>query len=84
MPRIKPCYITSLESTFNEGSTAFHKDTGAPLEVNLTLGFQEERVLVRQDLYETDGKLEERASGYYAPEQSEFISTTESTEGGSA
>ena len=84
MPRIKPCYITSLESTFNEGSTAFHKDTGAPLEVNLTLGFQEERVLVRQDLYETDGKLEERASGYYTPEMSEHISTKDNAEGGKA
>ena len=68
MPKIKPCYITSLESTFNEGSTAMHKDTGAPLEVNLTLGFQEERVLVRQDLYENDSVLDERKSGYYTPE----------------
>lgn len=82
MPRIKPCYITSLESTFNEGSTAVHKDTGAPLEVNLTLGFQEERVLVRQDLYETDGKLTERASGYYTPEMSEHMSTTANAEEG--
>ena len=82
MPKIKPCYLTSLESTFNEGSTAFHKDTGAPLEVNLTLGFQEERVLVRQDLYETDDSVVERKSGYYTPEQSAFVSTTANAEEG--
>lgn len=84
MPRIKPCYITSLETTFNEGSTAMHKDSGAPLEVNLTLGFQEERVLVRQDLYETDSVLTERESGFYSPETSPIVSTTDSTEGGKA
>ena len=82
MPKIKPCYLTSLESTFNEGSTAMHKDTGAPLEVNLTLGFQEERVLVRQDLYETDDSVVERKSGYYTPEQSAFVSTTANAEEG--
>jgi len=82
MPKIKPCYITSLESTFNEGSTAFHKDTGAPLEVNLTLGFQEERVLVRQDLYETDDSVKEKEFGYYTPEQSAFVSTTENADEG--
>jgi len=84
MPKIKPCYLTSLESTFNEGSTAMHKDTGAPLEVNLTLGFQEERVLVRQDLYETDDSVVERKSGYYTPEMSEHVSTKDNAEGGSA
>jgi hypothetical protein len=75
MPKIKPCYITSLESTFNEGSTAMHKDSGAPLEVNLTIGFQEERVLVRQDLYETDDSIDERESGYYIAETTPFIAT---------
>jgi hypothetical protein len=84
MPKIKPCYITSLESTFNEGSTAMHKDSGAPLEVNLTIGFQEERVLVRQDLYDTDDSIDERESGYYIAETSPFIATDKNVNTGDA
>lgn len=84
MPKIKPCYITSLESTFNEGSTAMHKDSGAPLEVNLTIGFQEERVLVRQDLYETDDSIDEKESGYYIAETSPFIATDKNVNTGDA
>jgi len=84
MPKIKPCYITSLESTFNEGSTAMHKDSGAPLEVNLTIGFQEERVLVRQDLYETDDSIDERESGYYIAETTPFIATDKNVNTGDA
>ena len=57
-----------------------HKDTGAPLEVNLTIGFQEERVLVRQDLYENDSVINERLSGYYTPETPK---SKEGKEGGS-
>lgn len=84
MPKIKPCYLTSLESTFNEGSTAMHKDSGAPLEVNLTIGFQEERVLVRQDLYDTDDSIDERESGYYIAETSPFIATDKNVNTGDA
>jgi len=51
MPNIKPSYLTSLEAVYNETATAMHKDTGAPLELNLTMSFQEERVLTRDDLY---------------------------------
>ena len=64
MPNIKPCYLTQFESNFNEASTTMHKGTGAPMEVTLTMGFQEERVLVRQDLYENDTTNDE-SSGYY-------------------
>ena len=60
MPKIKPCYLTSLESTFNESTNNVHASTGAPLEVSLSLSFQEERSLIRQDLYENDNTLIER------------------------
>ena len=70
MPKIRPCYLTSLESTFNESTTAMHADTGAPVEVNITVGFQEERVLVRQDLYPNDDAIDEKPSGYYNPKGS--------------
>lgn len=73
MPRIKPCYLTSCETTFNEASTAFHAGTGAPMEVSISLGFQEERVLVRQDLYATDDDINEVESGYYNPATNEIV-----------
>ena len=64
MPNIKPCYLTGLETTFNSTTVAMHKGTGAPVEVDISLAFQEERVLVRQDLYENDSTTEE-SEGYY-------------------
>ena len=59
LPKIKPCYLTALDSTFNATSSTFHQDTGAPIEVDIALTFQEERVLVRQDLYPTDSDIDE-------------------------
>ena len=60
MPNIKPSYLTSLEAVYNETATAMHKGTGAPLELNLTMSFQEERVLTRDDLYRgQDGKADD-------------------------
>ena len=64
LPKIKPCYLTALDSTFNATSSTFHQDTGAPIEVDIALTFQEERVLVRQDLYPTDSDIEE-SDKYY-------------------
>ena len=51
MPNIKPCYLTGLEAVYNETATAVHKGTGAPIELSLTVSFQEERILTRDDLY---------------------------------
>tara|TARA_B100000459_G_scaffold144277_1_gene106772 strand:- start:3530 stop:4519 length:990 start_codon:yes stop_codon:yes gene_type:complete len=64
LPKIKPCYLTTLDTTFNSTSSTFHQDTGAPTEVDISLTFQEERTLVRQDLYPTDSDITE-ADGYY-------------------
>lgn len=74
MPNIKPSYLTSLEAVYNETSTAFHKGTGAPLELNLTMSFQEERVLTRDDLYRAqDGTADDNttieADGFAPPYQ---------------
>ncbi len=64
MPKIKPAYLTSLQATFNETSNAVFTGTGAPVEVSLALAFQEERQLVRQDLYPDDQDIEE-ADGFF-------------------
>ena len=75
MPKIKPCYLTSLETSINETSVAVHEDSGAPIEVDLSLTFQEERVLVRQDLFDTDDSIDERESGYYNPKGPSLVNT---------
>ena len=64
MPVIKPCYLTSMETTFNETANTMFKGTGAPIEVGLSLSFQEERALVRQDLYAADKDIDERKNDY--------------------
>lgn len=74
MPKIKPSYLTALETSINETSVAIHEDSGAPIEVDLSLTFQEERVLVRQDLYPTDDDIEE-SSGYYSPKGPSLVNT---------
>ena len=42
-----------------------HEGTGAPIEVNIALTFQEERVLIRQDLYSNDDTIDENKTGSY-------------------
>ena len=64
MPNIKDCYLTSLQTTFNESTNAVFKGTGAPIEISIAMTFQEERTLVRQDLFENDDTIEER-DGYF-------------------
>jgi hypothetical protein len=65
MPTIKPAYLTSLTTTFNETANAVFRGTGAPIEISLALSFKEERQLVRQDLYETNTDVNERDSTEY-------------------
>ena len=64
MPKIKPAYLTSLSATFNESTNAMFQGSGAPIEVSLALGFQEEGQLVRQDLYPDDADIDE-ADGFF-------------------
>ena len=53
MPKMIHCHLTSLGTTYNTTSNIFHAD-GAPLETDISLQFQEIRVLTRQDLYGED------------------------------
>lgn len=82
MPKIKPCYLTALTSTFNATGNTFHQDTGSPVEVDIGLTFQEERALVRQDLYPTDGDITE-SDQYYTEKSSTGKSEGTSSTGGS-
>jgi hypothetical protein len=49
IPRIYSCYLVSVESAFNSTTNMFHED-GAPLEVDVSLSYQETRALTRTDI----------------------------------
>lgn len=49
IPRIYSCYLTQVESTFNSDANLFFNDS-APLQVDISLQFQETRLLTREDL----------------------------------
>ena len=74
MPNIKPCYLTGMETTFNETANTMFKGTGAPIEIGITLSFTEERALVRQDLYPQDDAILETDNYYGGGVPSEFQS----------
>ena len=42
-----------MTATYNQSSNAFHKD-GRPLEVDMSLTFQESKNMSREDLYDKD------------------------------
>jgi hypothetical protein len=49
LPKIFSCYLGGFNSTFNTTSAAWFSD-GAPLEVDISLTFQETRALNRKDI----------------------------------
>ena len=49
IPKIYSCYLVSVESSFNSTTNMFHAD-GAPLEVDISVSYQETRVLTRTDI----------------------------------
>lgn len=59
LPRIGKCYLTSLNTVYNSSSNLVHHD-GAPTEVDVSLTFQETRVLTRRDIDELEDKEGER------------------------
>lgn len=58
MPKIKECYLLSLNTTYNATSNAFH-DKGQPVEVDIAVTFQEVKALTRGDLYEEEPEATE-------------------------
>jgi len=47
--KIKRCYLVALSTTYNSSTNLFHDD-GAPVEVDVSIQFQEMKTLTRQDL----------------------------------
>ena len=47
--KIKPCYLTSMSTTYNKSQSGMHYD-GQPFEVDITLNFSESLALNRGDI----------------------------------
>lgn len=47
--KIKPAFLTAMNTTYNSGDATFHED-GKPTSVEITLTFTEERPLARKDI----------------------------------
>lgn len=47
--KLKPCYLRAVTTAFNSTQQSFHSD-GTPLEIDITLTFQESRTLNKQDI----------------------------------
>lgn len=63
LPAIYSSYLTTVNSNFNAGQSVFFKD-GAPLEVDVSITYQETRVLTRDDLISMEsGQMNERQIG---------------------
>ena len=76
IPGIWSCYLTSVNSTFNSSSNMYFKDN-APLEVDISLSFQETRVLNRNDLMSIK---EDKLRGIINGKPSTIIPSEASTE----
>lgn len=50
IPRIFTCFLTAINTSFNGAAGGTYYSNGAPLEVDLSLTFQETRALFRQDI----------------------------------
>ena len=61
IPGIYELYLTSLTTTFNSSTNIF-RDDGSPVEVDVSLGFQETKALTRQEIMALrgGGKVEVR------------------------
>lgn len=63
IPTIYSSYLTTVSTNFNAGQNIFFKD-GAPLEVDMSITYQETRVLTRDDLIKMEsGQMGEREIG---------------------
>ncbi len=59
LPFLFDSYLTSMNATYNSDGNMYHKD-GAPTDVTISLSFQEQKQLTRDDLYEDGSSLNQR------------------------
>jgi len=70
LPRIDDCYLTAYNSNFNASGNLYHAD-GQPTEVDISLTFQETKVLTREDINRLQGR-DQAFAGTIQPKPSEL------------
>lgn len=55
IPKIHKCYLTSVNTAFNSENNSWRVDT-APLSVDISISFQEQKVLTREDIENLEGQ----------------------------
>lgn len=61
MPKLFECYLTGVETNYNPNSNIFFNNA-APVEIDLSVTFQETRALTRNDIDELENELDEQGS----------------------
>ena len=56
MPRIHKCFLNSVETNYNP-STNIYFDNGAPVEIDMSVTYQETRALTRDDIETMETEL---------------------------
>lgn len=59
IPKIDRCYLTSVNTVFNGENNSWRVDT-APLSVNISISFQEHKVLVKDDIARLERETPDR------------------------
>ena len=62
IPKIRQCYLNNVGTTYNATNNSW-RTNNAPLEVDLTLAFQETQVLTRDDIRKLEGENVDRTGG---------------------
>jgi hypothetical protein len=50
IPRIFSCYLTTFNVNYNQGGAGSFYEDGAPIDVDISMTFQESRALTRKDI----------------------------------
>ena len=62
IPKIAKCYLTGLNTVFNGDNNSWRVDT-APLSVNISISFQEHKVLLKEEILELEKVTPDRVGG---------------------
>jgi hypothetical protein len=68
IPGIYELYLTDLNTTLNLAASIFHDD-GSPIEVDITIGFEETKALTRQEIVALRGSKDTSGGGFNASNQ---------------
>ncbi len=61
MPKLFECYLTTVETNYNPNANIFFNNA-APVEIDLSVTFQETRALTRNDIDELENELDEEGN----------------------